>query len=113
MKAILLPIALALSGCGADTTPVAKLPAPAEVANATTLDEQTALAIELAYQAAAQTMLVTGAAKIPAVKAADQRAYTAVKAVRAAYDAGNASSYLTATVDARAAVASLLTAIKG
>lgn len=88
-------------------------PAPVTVANHTKLDEQAALAVELAYQASAQALLATGAAKRPEVKAADNRAYAAVKAVRAAYDAGNASSYTAAVESARGAVSALLTAIKG
>lgn len=106
--AFLIPLALA--GCTIGTPPVT---APAQIADRTTLDEQAALAVELAYQAAATAVLATGAEKRADVRAADQRAYAAVKAVRAAYDAGNAASYLAATVSARAAVASLLTAIKG
>lgn len=110
MKAMIALIALSLSACTAGTPPPTT---PAAVDDTTTFDEQAALAVELAYQAAAQTVLATGAAKSPAVKAADQRAYAAVKAVRAAYDAGNAQGYLAAVVSARSAVASLLSAIRG
>ncbi len=109
MKRILIAAALALSACA--TIPAIP-PAPASVANASTLDEQTALAVELAYQAAATAVLATGLATKPAVKAADRKAYAAVKAVRAAYDTGNASSYATAAVTARTALTDLLTAIR-
>lgn len=108
MKRLVLPALLALSACAAQP-----IPAPATVSERTTLDERAAIAAELAYQAAANTMLVTGAAKRPAVKLADVRAYAAVLAVRSAYRAGNAESYLTAARDAQSALASLLTAIKG
>lgn len=108
MKVLFLPIALTLASCGH-----ASIPTPATVADATTLDEKAAIGVELGYQAAAQLALATGAARSERVKSADRRAYAAVKAVRAAYNAGNASSYPTAAIAAHEAVAALLTAIKG
>lgn len=108
MKLFLIPLSLALASCGA-----ASLPPPPTVADATTLDERAAIAVELAYQAGAQLALTTGAAKRENVKAADRRAFAAVKAVRAAYGAGNATSYPTAAIAAHEAVAALLLAIKG
>lgn len=108
MKAILLPLALAVASCGPAT-----VPPPATVSDATTLDERAAIAVELAYQAGAQLALTTGAAKTERVKAADRRAFAAVKAVRAAYRAGNASTYPAAAIAAHEAVAALLLAIKG
>lgn len=108
MKALFIPLSLALASCN-----MGALPAPNTVADRTTLDERAAIGVELAYQAAAQLALSTGAAKREDVKAADRKAYAAVKAVRAAYSAGNASSYPTAAIAAHEAVAALLTAMKG
>ncbi|WP_343518081.1 hypothetical protein [Sphingomonas sp.] len=109
MKYLFIPLSLALASCNV----VGTLPAPNMVADRATLDERAAIGVELAYQAAAQVALASGAAKTERVKAADRRAYAAVKAVRAAYSAGNASSYPTAAIAAHEAVAALLTAIKG
>lgn len=108
MRALFIPLSLALASCN-----MGALPAPNTVANQTTLDERAAIAVEMAYQAAAQLALSTGVAKRESVKAADRRAYEAVKAVRNAYSAGNASSYATAAASAHTAVASLLTALRG
>lgn len=103
-----LALCLALASC---TNPA--LPGPSTVANATTLDERGALAAERAYQAIASLMLATGAAKLPAVKDADRRAYAVVKAVRAAYDAGNATTYAAAVKQAEGILGNLLNAAKG
>ncbi len=108
MRNLALAIALAVSAC---TNPA--LPGPAVVANVTTLDESAALAAERAYQNIARLMLATGAAKLQAVKDADRRAYAVVKAVRAAYDAGNASTYAAATKQAESVLGNLLNAAKG
>jgi hypothetical protein len=107
-------LALALSACATLPAP----PAPVTVADRTRLDEQTALSVELAYQAAATAVLTASRAGLvpasarPALAAADRRAFAAVRAVRAAYDAGNATGYAGAVEAARAAIASLLTAIR-
>lgn len=114
MKHIILPIVLALSLPGCATFPTA----PVDVANQTKLDEQAALAIELAYQAAA--LAVSTAADLGVLKGAnasktaeiDRKAFSAVKSVRAAYDAGNSDSYAAALVTARAEIAALLAAVK-
>ncbi|WP_375194631.1 hypothetical protein [Sphingobium sp.] len=110
----LIPLALlcALPGC----TPVNTIPpAPGAVADKTTLDEQGALAAELAYKAARIAIetgvdagLIRGAtaAKIATL---DAKAYAALGIVRKAYAAGNAASYASALTTARAAVADLLT----
>lgn len=114
MKHLILAASLALGAC---TT--APLPVPATVADSTILDEQAALSVELAYQAAATALLTANRAGVipdatkPRLKAADQRAYAAVLAVRAAYRAGNATGYSAALTDARGAVTAFLTAIKG
>jgi hypothetical protein len=109
MKVLFIPMSLALASCNG----IGTIPAPNTVADRTTLDERAAIAVELAYQAAAQLALATSAAKRENVKAADRRAYAAVKAVRAVYSAGNASSYPTAAIAAHEAVVALLLAIKG
>lgn len=112
----LAALPLALMGCA--TLPSVPT-SPGVVADSTILDEQTALATELAYQAAATALLTATRAGIipasakPAVRAADQRAYAAVLAVRAAYLAGNASGYAAAVAEARGALTAFLTAIKG
>lgn len=114
-RLILAGLALALSAC-ATLPPVPT--SPAAIADRTPLDEQAALAVELAYQAAGTAVLTANragavpAALKPRIAAADRKAFAAVQAVRAAYAAGNAPSYAAALVSARAAVADLLTAIR-
>jgi hypothetical protein len=113
-KLSLLLLPLALTACAGGLS----LPtAPAQVANATVLDEQGALGVELAYKAfrtalelATDAGVLRGAA---ASKAADldARAYLAVLAARGAYKAGNAGSYAEAVNDARAAITAALAAI--
>ena len=107
---------LALAGCST----LANIPAsPNVVADKTLLDERGAIAVESAYKAAGlalETAVDAGALSgADAAKAAklEQRAYDAVRAVRAAYDAGNASGYGAALVEARAAVAAALLAVNG
>lgn len=107
---------LALAAC-------ATLPAvptsPGQVADATVLDEQGALGVELAYKAFRTALEVATDAGVlrgaTATKAAalDNRAYGAVQAARAAYRAGNAASYTQAVTDARAAINAALAAVKG
>jgi hypothetical protein len=94
-------------------------PAPVVLADQTILDEQASLSVELAYQASALTLrtafragLLKGDAAARAA-AADNTAYAAVQAVRAAYDAGNATSYATSLLKARTAVTNALTLLKG
>jgi len=107
--------ALSLTGCALGSLP--SVPPPAQVANATVLDEQAALGVELAYKAfrtalevAVDAGVLRGAA---ASKAADldTRAYLATLAVRGAYRAGNAANYAEAVTDARAAITAALAAI--
>ena len=115
MRKLLLIFAapLALTACA--TLP--SVPPPAQVANATLLDEQGALGVELAYKAfrtalevAVDAGVLRGAA---ASKAADldSRAYLATLAARGAYKAGNAANYAEAVTDARAAINAALAAI--
>ncbi|MGB7407138.1 MAG: hypothetical protein WA908_01415 [Pontixanthobacter sp.] len=115
--AVLAPLALLLSGCGL-TGGIPDIPAsPGEVADRTKLDEQAALTLTLAYTGAAkaaklaiETGIVNNPNTIRAIGAADRRAYRAVVAVEAAYDAGNATSYANAIEEARRAIGQLLTA---
>lgn len=117
--ALPLPLSMAacapLSNVGLPSLP----PAPAALADKTALDEQAALSVELAYHASALTLrtafragLLKGDAAARAA-AADNTAYAAVKAVRAAYDAGNATSYAASLIKARDAVTFTLTLLKG
>ena len=111
-----LPALLALSLCGCASLGLASgaPPNPASVANATTLDERGAIAVEIAYQAAARaTEALTDAGLIEGAAATriaelDRKAFTAVQAARRAYDAGNATSYADAIRSARTEIASLL-----
>jgi hypothetical protein len=113
----LLPLALlalTLPGCSALGALKGE---PATVANQTVLDEKLAIGVELAYQAAGQAVLTLNQVRPfspemkERVKAADRTAYEAVVAVRAAYAAGNASSYSMAAAQAQSAVAKLLAII--
>lgn len=108
--------ALALSACTAGTAPPLGIPAaPVQVADQTRLDEQTALAVELAYTGAATAATTARRARLisdaawPCVQRLDRDAYAVVLGVRRAYDAGNATSYTQAAISARAAVAAFLT----
>jgi hypothetical protein len=93
--------------------------APAAVAETTVLDEKAAIGAELAYQAfrtAAELAVDAGVLKgerAAAVARADNRAFAALGVARAAYDAGNASSYGSALAEARAAISGALAIIKG
>lgn len=116
MRGLLVAVSLALSACaGPNAASDGGLPAaPAEIADTTTLDEQVALSVELAYQAAglavktaADTGILRGDAAA-SVAALDRKAYAAVRAVRRAYDTGNAASYGHAAAIARSEIAALL-----
>ena len=118
-----LTIALLVAGlasCGPLTPPANILPpVPNAYAQKTVLDEQAALAVELAYQASALAMLgalrsglVTGEVA-NRLGEADQKAYAAVQLVRAAYDTGNAASYAGALSRARELIAQTLSLAKG
>lgn len=104
-------LALTLPSC---TGLAALAGGPAPVANATVLDEKLAIGVELAYQAVTRAILAANDARPfspelkERVKLADRKAYEAVVAVRAAYRAGNASSYSMAAAEAQAAIAALL-----
>jgi len=114
MKRIIIAAALALAGCSFSPPST-----PSTVAQATVLDEKIAIGAELAYKAArlaAETGVDAGlikGAKADRVADADNRALTAVQAVRAAYRAGNAASYSATAKEAQNAVSAMLAAIKG
>ncbi|WP_310534613.1 lipoprotein [Novosphingobium sp.] len=119
MKRILLALVatLALAGCSFGSVASAP-PPPAELANRTVLDEQAALAVELAYKAtrlAGETALDAGLIKGDTARRLadiDMRAYSAVLAVRAAYRAGNAETYTQALIQARAVIAEVVAATR-
>lgn len=119
MRKLLLVAALplALAGCGLSSIAGNVPTSPGAVASQTVLDEQGALGVELAYKAfrtalevATDAKLLRGAAATKAA-ALDNRAYAAVQAARAAYRAGNATTYAQAVIDARAAISTALAAI--
>ena len=113
---ILVSLALALPGCA--TLGGMLPPSPAAVSDRTVLDEQAALSVELAYQAAGIAIRAATATGVVRGETAtriaelDSRAYRAVLAVRAAYDAGNAQSYGVAAENARAEIVALLGAFQ-
>lgn len=109
MRKILLACALALTPLSACAT----LPtSPAVVANTTTLDEQGAIAVGLGYKIfriAVETGINAGIIKgslATKVAALDNQLFTAVTAVDAAYQAGNAASLATALAKANRLLAS-------
>lgn len=113
LAACLAGMAFTLSACSLVGIP----DSPRQAADQTMLDEQALTGIELAYKAA-RLAVETGvdAGLVKGQNAArfaelDDKAYTAVKAARAAYAAGNASGYLEALSSARAAVTDLLSLV--
>ncbi len=118
MKHIALFAALALAACQTGA-PVNILPIPVTIADRTVADEQVASGLELGYKAfrvALELGVDTGAikgARATLAASADQRAYTALLAARAAYRTANAPSYIAAAREANAAIASGIAAVKG
>lgn len=122
--ALLLAVAssIALSGCGV-TSALTGIPAsPAAVTSQTKLDEQVGLLVTLSYTAAARAAALAIRLKLPfadepsevvRIGQLNKRAYAAVLAVHDAYKAANASGYLSALTQARAAISDLLAAAKG
>lgn len=110
-------LCLGLTGCAGLATLMGP-PATTTVANSTVLDEQAAITVELAYKAArlaAEMAVDAGVLKgerAAQVAALDNKAFAAVTSVRAAYRAGNASYYGVALQEARAALETMITAIK-
>ena len=117
MKKIFFACALALCLPACATTGVPS--APVAVANATVLDEQVAIGVNLAYKAArlaVETGVEAGFIKgqrAVTVAELDNRAYAAIVAVDLAYKAGNASDYVSAGRQAIAAITALVAAAKG
>lgn len=113
MKRLAIFAAIALAGC----TPggLTSIPAsPSAAADKTVLDEQGALAAELAYKAA-RIAVETGvdAGVIRGATAArfaelDAKAFASLGKVRAAYRIGNAATYSAALTEARGAITALL-----
>ena len=119
MKKLLLlaGVALAISGChysdaGTNLT-------PAHYADQTKVDEQGAVTAELAYKSwrlAVETGVDSGFIKgktATQVAALDNKLYSALKAVEAAYAAGNASDIATSAASFNAILASGYSAIGG
>jgi hypothetical protein len=112
-------VAISLVGCAQNGLGLAPANPPVagerpRAADQTVLDEQAALSVELAYKAArtaleigAETGLLKGRGAAAAAEA-DNRAFAAVLAVRAAYRGGNAGDYGKAVAAARATIAALL-----
>lgn len=120
-RGFLIAASLALCACAVPGIAPADggLPnAPGELADATLLDEQAALSVELAYQAAGTAVRTAVDAGVlhgeaaDKVAALDRQAYRAVRAVRDAYDAGNADSYAQAAIIARRHIAALLALVR-
>lgn len=112
----LAALGMGLTACEPGTVPPAS---PGAVAETQVIDEQAALAVELAYKGARMAVELAvdsgvlkgdAAAKVALL---DKRAYAAVLATRKAYDAGNSADYLSAATTARAAINDLLAAIRG
>lgn len=118
MKRFALAAAAAFALTGCTLGDVASTPAPHIVAGTTALDERAALSVELSY-AAFRIALETGVdaglirgERATRAAALDNRAFAAVGAVRAAYRAGNATSYVAAVDEALRAVNLALAAVR-
>lgn len=124
--ALLAPALFLLSACAAMSaipTAVGALPTiiggPVTISDRSTIDETAGRAIELAYKAArtvAEVAVDAGILKgerAAQVQVLNRRAYNAVLAARAAYRAGNESSWIRASGEARTAIEQFLNAAKG
>lgn len=120
MKKIILAVALlaapvTLTGCASF------LASPASVANQTKLDEQAAIGVNLAYKsfrlavetAVEANIVVPGSPLALKIADLDNRAFSAVQAVDAAYKAGNSNDYATAVARAYVAIDAAVAALKG
>lgn len=129
-RLIIATLAHALAACGpftatgdgirtagtiaAGVTDAAGVPAPATVADLTTADEQAMLRLERVYKAARSTVelavdsgLVRG--KLAStIAAGDRFAFQKLGALRALYDAGNASSFRAALPEVEKAVTNMI-----
>ena len=119
MKRLIFAALLAVNLAGCSLSGLASAPSPVTVADRTVLDEQGALAVELAYKAArlgVETAVDAGLIKGDAAlrfAILDARAFQAVTAARRVYQTGNAPSYGAALTNARAAISELLALIQG
>lgn len=113
---ITMGMALSLAACATPGSIVggvldASVPTkPADVANKTSLDERLATGATIAYTAASRLGTALASAGLidkARFKALDQQGYAAVLAVKAAYDAGNSTSYAAAIDRVNAAVAGI------
>ncbi len=117
MRALALVAAASIGLAGCNPAPPIT---PSSVAQQTKLDEQVGLTVTLAYTAAARaaalaikTGLIKDKPTIARIGQLNARAYAAVLAVRAAYQAGNTASYVSALTQAQSAIAALLAAVRG
>lgn len=84
-------------------------------ADATVLDEKIGIGAESAYAAGStlgRRLAEAGLIDKAKFKAADNKAYQALRVMRAMYDAGNADGYLTAAMKVHAAVADIRALVK-
>jgi hypothetical protein len=119
----LLLLAACAGGLAAASTAAQSLPTilggPVTVSDRTTIDETAGRSIELAYKAARTVAeIAVDAGLLKGDRAAkaqvlNRRAYDAVLAARAAYRAGNETSWIRASAEARTAIEQFLAAAKG
>lgn len=119
---VMSALLLALPACGVTAGSVAgpvldaSIPTkPVDVADRTTLDERLATGATVSYTAASRLGTALASAGLidkARFKALDNQGYTAVLAVKAAYDAGNAASYVAAIDRVNAAVAGINTLVR-
>jgi di/tripeptidase len=126
MKRLLIPLALCLAACtpigaiqtagsvAATAADAAGVPAPVTYANLTTADEQAMLRVERIYKAwrvpvemAVDTGLIRGGAAAGLAKT-DAFIFGKLTALRAIYDAGNATSFRAALPEAERAVTNII-----
>ena len=107
MKRLIIIAALTLASCGPlNTLP----PPPSAVADATKLDENVGRAATNAYTAAStlgRQLALAHQIDKAKFKKLDQKGYDLVLAIRAAYEAGNATSYADLIVKLNATVAQI------
>ena len=112
MRALILPLLLALPACASlPTVP----PSPAALADRTVLDDRAGVAAQLLYKAvgiALERARDGGLLPAETVRRFDARAYIAFDAARAAYRAGNAASYRAAMAELTLVRDAVFTAIR-
>lgn len=102
--ALVLALCVPLPIAGCALTP------PVEYADRTIADERTAVALELSYATASRAGTALARAGIIASdkwRELDGKAYSALLAVRSAYQAGNATDYASAVAEMQAAIAEI------